>query len=120
MTKASSNGHKPSGAMSFLAVLSPLAILLVWTLLTFHEMVPAVILPSPLAVAASFLGHDVNGYSGVSDLDAYRLQPHARRHRVRARVGARHRVGLAARAGRGDRRALLVPSEICARSRRSA
>jgi taurine transport system permease protein len=51
---------------TFLAVLSPLAILLVWTLLTFHEMVPAVILPSPLAVAASFWDMIQNGYSGVS------------------------------------------------------
>ena len=51
---------------TFLAVLSPLAILLVWTLLTFHEAVPAVILPSPLAVAASFWDMIQNGYSGVS------------------------------------------------------
>ena len=48
-----------------LAVLSPLAIFLVWTLLTFHG-VPAMILPSPRAVAASFLDMIQRGYSGVS------------------------------------------------------
>jgi taurine transport system permease protein len=51
---------------TFLAVLSPLAILLVWSLLTFREAVPAVILPSPLAVAASLWDMVLNGYSGVS------------------------------------------------------
>jgi sulfonate transport system permease protein len=51
---------------TFLAVLSPLAILLVWSLLTYREAVPAVILPSPLAVAASLWDMILNGYSGVS------------------------------------------------------
>src|SRR6185369_15561556 len=49
-----------------LAVLSPLALLAIWTLLTVRGAVPPVILPSPLAVAASLWDMIVNGYSGIS------------------------------------------------------
>jgi len=48
-----------------LAVLSPLALLAIWTLLTARGAVPPVILPSPLAVAASLWDMIVNGYSGI-------------------------------------------------------
>lgn len=51
---------------ALLAIISPGAILLVWTLLTIRESVPAVILPSPFAVAASLWDMIENGYSGIS------------------------------------------------------
>ena len=47
------------------AVLSPAMLLLIWVLLTAQEAVPAVILPSPLAVAASFWDMIKEGYSGT-------------------------------------------------------
>jgi NitT/TauT family transport system permease protein/taurine transport system permease protein len=49
-----------------LAVVSPLLIFLVWTVVTAREIVPATILPSPGAVAESFLDMVRNGYSGVA------------------------------------------------------
>ena len=48
-----------------LAILSPLTILLVWTLLTAKGAVAPIILPSPAAVTASFLDMVQRGYSGV-------------------------------------------------------
>jgi ABC-type nitrate/sulfonate/bicarbonate transport system permease component len=48
-----------------LAVISPLLLLLVWTLLTFRGAVPPVILPPPLAVAASLWDMIDHGYSGI-------------------------------------------------------
>jgi NitT/TauT family transport system permease protein/taurine transport system permease protein len=48
-----------------LAMLSPVLLLLVWTLLTARGAVPAIILPSPLAVATSFWDMIQNGYSGT-------------------------------------------------------
>ena len=48
-----------------LAILSPLSILLVWTLLTAKGAVAPIILPSPAAVTASFLDMVQRGYSGV-------------------------------------------------------
>lgn len=48
-----------------LAALSPLAILLLWTLVTARGAVSPIILPSPGAVTASFLDMVQRGYSGV-------------------------------------------------------
>ena len=48
-----------------LAILSPLTIFLLWTFVTMQGAVPATILPSPGAVAASFLDMIQRGYSGV-------------------------------------------------------
>jgi taurine transport system permease protein len=48
-----------------LAVLSPLAILLLWTLVTAGGSVPPTILPSPAAVTASFFDMIQRGYSGI-------------------------------------------------------
>lgn len=49
-----------------LVVLSPLVILLVWTLVTARGAVPPTILPSPAAVMASFFDMIQQGYSGVA------------------------------------------------------
>lgn len=48
-----------------LAILSPLVIFIVWTVLTTTGAVPAIILPSPSAVAASLLDMLQRGYSGT-------------------------------------------------------
>jgi hypothetical protein len=48
-----------------LAILSPVVILILWMLLTFRATVPAVILPSPFAVAASLWDMVRHGYSGT-------------------------------------------------------
>ena len=48
-----------------LAILSPRAILFVWILVTAQGAVPPTILPSPAAVAVSFLDMIQRGYSGV-------------------------------------------------------
>jgi taurine transport system permease protein len=48
-----------------LAILSPVVILILWMLLTFRARVPAVILPSPFAVAASLWDMVQHGYSGT-------------------------------------------------------
>jgi NitT/TauT family transport system permease protein/taurine transport system permease protein len=49
-----------------LAILSPLTILLVWTLMTVKGAVAPIILPSPAAVMASFLDMVQRGYSGIN------------------------------------------------------
>ena len=48
-----------------LAILSPLTIFLLWTFVTMQGAVPPTILPSPGAVATSFLDMIQRGYSGV-------------------------------------------------------
>ncbi len=48
------------------AILSPLAIFLLWVFVTAQGAVPAIILPSPAAVATSFLDMVQRGYSGVA------------------------------------------------------
>lgn len=54
-----------------LAVLSPLAILLLWTLVTARGLVPPTILPSPAAVTASFFDMIQRGYSGHRHMDPH-------------------------------------------------
>jgi len=49
-----------------LAVLSPFAILFVWTLVTSQGAVPATLLPGPLAVATTMWDMVQTGYSGIS------------------------------------------------------
>ena len=59
------NSETPAAKRRYLAlaVLSPLTILLIWILVTSRGAVPPTILPSPLAVATSFLDMIQRGYS---------------------------------------------------------
>jgi taurine transport system permease protein len=50
-----STAHKAKRQYVALAILSPLVIFLLWTFVTMRGAVPPTILPSPGAVAASFL-----------------------------------------------------------------
>lgn len=59
-----SNGDKKSYLA--LALLSPLAILFLWALITAKGVVPAVLLPSPFAVATTMWDMLKSGYSGIS------------------------------------------------------
>jgi|SRR5262249_4115046 len=65
MTAGETSPSRAKRRYAALAVLSPVLLLLVWTLLTVRGSVPPVILPSPSAVAASLWDMIERGYSGT-------------------------------------------------------
>jgi NitT/TauT family transport system permease protein/taurine transport system permease protein len=95
-----------------LAILSPVAIFLLWTFVTMRGAVPPTILPSPGAVATSFLDMIQRGYSGVG------IWTHigASLWRVGIAFGAGSVLGIALGLLRGRVPAIdalfIVPSEL--------
>ena len=63
-----SNDSDPQARRQYLAIaiLSPLTIFLLWVFITAQGSVPPTILPSPAAVATSFIDMFQRGYSGVA------------------------------------------------------